>query len=169
MKNMKRNILLIPFVAIMTLMVLGFASAVPFNIERVTVAGIDVNDSMAGFAAGETVPVKVTFSADEYQSNVEIEVEFRGYDRTESISQDFGFVENGTLYHSKIFNLKIPSDIDEASEETNLYVTISSRDGETRESYALKLQRESYDLDILSVDYSSKISACDVFTVSVVV
>ena len=168
---MKTNVLLIPFVAVLTLMIVSFASAVTFTVDQVEVDGavMDNNLAVSGFSAGNVVPVRVWFYADEDQSNVEIEVEFQGYDETETVSQDFGFIENGTNYRSKIFNVRIPNDVDDASEDTVLYVTISSKEGEIRESYALKLQRESYELDVLAVDYSSKISAGDVFPVSVVV
>ncbi|HDL02262.1 MAG TPA: hypothetical protein ENH20_00325 [Candidatus Pacearchaeota archaeon] len=171
MKKMKRNVLLIPFVAVLALMLVSFASAVTFDIVKVEVDGAALSPGANndGFAAGSTVPVRVWFEADDNQSNVEIEVEFQGYDDTETVSQDFGYVEADTEYRSKIFNMRIPNDVDDASEETVLYVTVSSRDGEARVSYELKLQRESYELDVLSVDYSSRVSAGDVFPVSVVV
>jgi len=171
MKMMKRNVLLIPFIAAIALMVVGFASAGSlFTIDSVEIDGTSVfANGNTGIIAGDTVPVKIWFTANDNQEDVEIEVEFRGYDDTDSISQNFGFVEVGTEYHSKIFNLRIPNDVDDLSEETVLYVTISSRNGEERESYALKLQRESYELGVVAVDYNSKVSAGDVFPVSVVV
>lgn len=170
MKNMKRNVLLIPFVAVLALMVVGFASAVSFSIIEVEADGAVLTPSSnAGFIAGDVVPVRVWFESNEDQKNVEIEVEFKGYDETESVSQDFGYVEASTEYRSKIFNVKIPNDVDDASEETVLYVTVSSRDGEVRGAYKLKLQRESYELDVLAVDYTPKVSAGDVVPVAVVV
>jgi len=170
MKNMKRNILLVPFVAVLLLMVVGFASAVTFSINEVEADGaILTSISNSGFIAGDVIPVRVWFEASEDQSDVEIEVEFKGYDQTEAVSQDFGYVEAGTEYRSKIFNMRIPSDVDDASEDTVLYVTISSKEGEVRESYELKLQRGSYELDVLAVDYASKVSAGDVVPVAIVI
>jgi len=171
MKNMK-NILLVPFVAVLLLMVVGFASATPFAITGVEVDGADVTGGIvSGFAAGSVVPVRVWFTSSSDQSDVEIEVEFQGYDETDTVSQDFGYVENNTEYRSKIFNMKIPNDVDDASEETSLYVTISSKERGSAftDNFDLKLQRESYELDVLAVDYASKVSAGDVFPVSVVV
>ena len=93
---MKRNVLLIPFVAVLALMVVGFASAVSFNIEGLDVADTDITDGYtSAFTAGEIVPVRVWFSADEDQSDVEIEVEFRGYDETETVSQAISKAEGG--------------------------------------------------------------------------
>ena len=168
---MKKNILLVPFVAVLALMIVGLASAGSlFSIDAVEVSDTLVSSNgVTGFVAGATVPVRVWFTAEEDQSEVEIEVEFRGYDETDDVSQDFGYVESDTEYRSKIFNLRIPNDVDDVSEETVLYVTISSRDGEERESYSLKLQRESYELDVLAVDYPSRVLTGDVFPVSVVV
>ena len=170
MKNMKKNVLLVPFVVVLALMFVGLVSAVNFYVVDVEVDGADVTGGMtSGFIAGDVVPVRVWFSANEDQSNVEIEVEFQGYDETETVSQDFGYIEANTEYRSRIFNLRIPDDVDDVSEETVLYVTISSREGETREDYSLKLQRESNELDILSVDYNARVSAGEVLPVSVVV
>lgn len=169
---MKKNMLLVPFLAVLTLMIVGFASASLFSISEVEVDDTIVSSSgNTGFFAGEMVPVRVWFTADTDQEDVGIEVEFRGYDKTESVSQDFGSVEAGTEYHSKIFKLKIPNDVDEKSEETTLYVTISSRerDSSVTKTYSLKLQRESDELNVLSVDYSSQVSAGDIIPISVVV
>jgi len=143
MKNMKRKILLVPFVAVLALMVVGFASAVSFDVTGLEADGADLllSDN-SGFAAGSVVPVRVWFEADDNQSDVEIEVEFQGYDETETVSQDFGYVEANTEYRSKIFNMKIPNDVDDASENTKLYVTISSKEGSDRTQYVLKLQRD---------------------------
>jgi preprotein translocase subunit SecG len=50
-----------------------------------------------------------------------------------------------------------------------LYVEIVSSSDRTEEEYTIRLQRESYTLEVLSVDYSSRASAGDVLPVSVVV
>ena len=175
---MKKNILLVPFIAVLALMVVGFASASSdvFTITNVEMDGVVLSDSSysdnSGFMAGDIVPVRVWFevkNSNDSQSNVEIEVEFDGYDNTESVSQDFGYAESDIEYRSKIFNLRIPSDVDEKLEQTVLYVKVSSKDGKGEVEYKINLQRESQNLDVLAVDYSSKVSAGDVFPVSVVV
>ena len=173
---MKRNILLVPFVAVLALMIVGFtsASADVFNITDVEMddAFLSVNNDNTGFMAGDVVPVRVWFKvldSAEDQDDVEIEIEFDGYDETETVSQDFGFADSGVEYRSKIFNLQIPNDVDEKIEDTVLYVKVSSRNGKDEVAYDVKLQRESCELDVLAVDYSSKVSAGDVFPVSVVV
>ncbi len=167
---MKRNVLLIPFVAVLTLMLVGCASAATFHVNKVEMDGANVvNEAVSGFSAGSVVPVRVWFDSTKNQSNVEIKAEFQGYDGTRAVSQNFGFVEAGTEYRSNILNIKIPSDVDYSSEDTILYVTVSSRDGEERMEYPIKLQRKSYKLEVLAVEYSSKVAAGDVFPVSVVV
>jgi len=176
MKNMKKNILLVPFVAVLALMIVGFASAGVFDITEVEIDGVSLDghdsSSNAGFMAGDMVPVRVWFAVESFadnQSDVEIEVEFDGYDQTEVVSQDFGYAESGIEYRSKIFNLRIPGDVDDKLENTVLYVKVSSRDGKDEVEYRINLQRESQNLDVLAVDYSSKVVAGDVFPVSVVV
>jgi hypothetical protein len=75
MKNMKRNMLLVPFVAVLALLVVGFASAGLANNVQVELNGesIGLNGNLASFA-GDVVPVKVTFTAGEDAEDVKIEV-----------------------------------------------------------------------------------------------
>lgn len=169
---MKRKILLVPFIAVLALMVVAFASAdlaedvyVEFNGEMI---GLD--DNLASFA-GDVVPVKVTFTAGENASDVKIEVGmYDGRDDVDASSKRFNVVD-GKKY-TKLLSLKLPSDFDGDLDEMTLSVEIYDADHDTvdyDEDYRVSMQRESYELDVLSVDYSSKVSAGDVFPVSVVV
>ncbi len=173
---MKTNVLLIPFVAVMTLLIVGFASAdlaltgsvvVEFNGEVIT---DDDSENLASFA-GDVVPIKVTFTADENASDVKIEVGmYDGRDDTEASTGRFNVVD-GKKY-TKLLSLRLPSDFDEDLDEMTLSVEIYDADHDTDDydaDYKVSMQRESYELDVLSVDYSSRISAGDVFPVSVVI
>ena len=169
---MKRNILLVPFVAVLALMFVGFASAnlasnvyVEFNGE-----GIGFNDNLASFA-GEVVPVRVTFTAGEDADDVKIEVGmYDGRDDVDAATGRFNTVQ-GKRY-TKLLSLRLPSDFDGELEEMTLSVEIYDADHDTAdydEDYRVSMQRESYELDVLSVDYASKVFAGNVFPVSVVV
>jgi len=172
MKNMKRNILLIPFVAVLALMFVGFASAGLANNVYVELNGeeIGLNDNLASFA-GDVVPVKVTFVAGEDADDVRIEVGmYDGRDDVDAVSNRFNVVKDKR--YTKLLSLRLPSDFDGELDEMTLSVEIYDADHDTvdyDEDYRVSMQRESYELDVLSVDYASKVSAGDVIPVSVVI
>ena len=170
---MKRNILLIPFVAVLALMVVGFASAstlasnvtVEFNGEI-----IGLNDNLASFA-GDVVPVKVTFVAESNASDVKIEVGmYDGRDDSDDSTGRFNVVA-GKRY-TKLLSLKLPYDFDDESDDMTLSVEIYDADHDTddyNEDYRVSMQRESYELDVLSVDYKSRVTSGAIVPVSIVI
>ncbi len=170
MKNMKRNLLLVPFIAVITLMVVGFASAnLATNIDT-EFNGVTLNSGTTVMAGNvdSVVPVRVTFDADDDMDDVKVKIYMEGHRDDVSASTSRFDIEDGTTY-TKLLKLKLPSDADELSEEYTLYVEVVSKNDRSEEEYTISMQRESYTFEILSVDYSSKVSAGDVFPVSVVV
>lgn len=169
---MKRNIFLVPFVAVLALMIVGFASASLANSVHVEFNGqeIGLNDDLTSFA-GDVVPVRVTFTAGEDSKDVKIEVSiYDGRDDVAASTERFNTVAGKT--YTKLLSLRLPNDFDSELNEMTLSVDIYDADHNTNdysEDYKLSMQRESYTLKILSVDYSSKVSAGNVFPVSVVV
>jgi len=165
--------LLVPFLAVLTLMIVGFASAglasevkVELNGEQI---GIGHTDNLVSFS-GNVVPIEVVFTAGESSEDVKIRVSI--YDGRDDVIVSTGRfnVVAGKVY-KKLLALKLPSNIDGALEELTLSVEIYDADHATvdyEEDYAVSMQRESYTLDVLSVDYSSQVSAGDVVPVSVV-
>ncbi len=174
MENMKRNTLSVPLFVALTLFLVGFAAAgelaVPGSVETrfndIVLSSAPSTTFVAGFA-GEVVPVRVTFTADTDMADVRVKVSMEGLRDDVSASTDrFDIVEN-TKY-TKLFSLRLPSSVDELTEEFTLYLEIVSSNDRTEVEYTVRLQRESYTLEILSVDYASKVSAGDVFPISVV-
>lgn len=169
---MKRNILLIPFVAVLTLMVVGFASA---NLATGVVVKLNGEDILTGNElvsfSGDVVPIKITFTAGESSSDVKVQVGvYDGRDEVSVSTERFDIV-SGKIY-TKLLSLKLPSDIDSKLDEMTLSVEIYDVDYNTVNydvDYQVSMQRESYSLDILSVDYSSRVSAGEVFPISVVI
>ena len=167
---MKRNLLLVPFIAVITLMVVGFASAnLATNIDT-EFNGVTLNSGTTVMAGNvdSVVPVRVTFDADDDMDDVKVKIYMEGHRDDVSASTSRFDIEDGTTY-TKLLKLKLPSDADELSEEYTLYVEVVSKNDRSEEEYTISMQRESYTFEILSVDYSSKVSAGDVFPVSVVV
>ncbi|MFH0808819.1 MAG: hypothetical protein V1888_04370 [archaeon] len=154
-------------------MVVGFASAgaltsnviVEFNGEI-----IGLNDNLASFA-GDVVPVKVTFTAESNASDVKIEVGmYDGRDDTDDSTGRFNVVA-GKRY-TKLLSLKLPSDFDDEFDDMTLSVEIYDADHDTddyNEDYRVSMQRESYELDILSVDYKSRVTSGAIVPVSIVI
>ena len=170
MKNMKRNLLLIPFIAVLTLLVASFASAglaTGINTEFNGVILSTTGQTMAGDVMN-TVPVRVTFIADDNATDVKVKVYMEGHRDDVSVSTDRFDIEDDVTY-TKLLSLDLPSDSNDLSEEYTLYVEIVSKNDISEARYTVSMQRNSYTFEILSVDYSSKVKGSDVFPVSVVI
>lgn len=166
MKNMKRNLTFVSLLAVLV-MAMGFASALG-SFDKVEFNGVNLESgNVVAVSPGEVVPVWVQFTADEDASDVTLEVEIKGRNGV-SVSKELSDIENGSTYPS-LLKLKLP-ETDDLSEEFTLYVTISSNTEEKTVPFnvAVKIQRESYDLEVLSADYNSKVEAGSAFPVSIV-
>jgi len=166
---MKRNVLLIPFVAVMTLMVVAFASAGLASDIDTDFNGVDLTSSntMVG-DVDDVVPVRVTFTADVDAADVKVKVYMEGHRDDVSVKTDRFDIEAGSSY-TKLLALKLPTDSDDLSEKYTLYVEIVSKDDQSEARYTISMQRESYTFEVKSVDFSSKVKAGDVVPVSVVI
>lgn len=166
MKKMKRNLTFVSLLAVLV-MAMGFASAFGI-IETVEFNGVVLGpSSVIAVSPGEVVPVWVRFDATEDASDVTLEVEIKGRNGV-SVSKELSDIENGSTYPS-LLKLKLP-ETDDLSEEFTLYVTMSSSTDEVVGTFdvSVKVQKESYNLKVLSVDYNSKVEAGNAFPVSVV-
>jgi len=164
---MKRNVLLIPFVAVMTLLVVAFASAGLTTSINTDFNGVALSAStMVGDVEG-VVPVRVTFKASDDATDVRVKVYMEGHRDDVSVKTSRFDIEAGSVY-TKLLSLKLPSDSDDLSEKYTLYVEVVSKDDRKEQRYTISMQRESYVFEVKSVDFSSKVKAGDVFPVSVV-
>ena len=166
---MKKNVLLIPFVAVLTLLIVSMASAVLTDNVNTKFNGVALSNTttMVG-NVGDVVPLRITFDATADASDVRIKVYMEGHRDDVSVRTDRFNIENGTTY-TKLLSLGLPSDADDLSESYTLYVEVVSANDRVTEEYTVSMQRESYTLEVLSVDYTSRVEAGDVFPVSVVV
>lgn len=168
MKNMKRNVLLIPFVAVMALLVVSFASAGLANNINTEFNGVNLGSNTMVGNTNDVVPIRVIFDSIANASDVRVKVYMEGHRDDVSTRTDRFDIEDGNSY-SKLLSLRLPSDSNDLSEEYTLYVDVVSKDDRTEEQYTISIQRESYTFEVKSVDYSSRVNAGDVFPVSVVV
>lgn len=166
---MKRTNLIVPFIAVLTLLLVSFAAASIADVNSVEFNGVTLGSStvMAG-AVGDTVPVKVIFTANENASDVNLEVTMYGFRDDVSADADIADLEDGVTY-VKTLSLSLPNDADDLSEEYTLYVRLTTKTGIVTEEYTVSMQRESHTLEILSVDFDQGVSSSDTVPVTVVV
>jgi len=158
---------IIALVAILTVMTFVSASAGLTDSFDVTVDGIEYSaGDTIGIEAGETIPLKVIFTATENASDVKLKVWIDGY-RSEIKDETgrFELVEDSK--YSRTFSLTVPFDID-PTEDYVLIVRISEKTKSYEEEFDLKLQRESYKSDILSVEAPNKVTPGSTIAVDVV-
>ena len=166
---MKRNVLLIPVIAVLTLMVISFASGCVANITSTEFNGVTLTaETTMASSVGDVVPVRVVFNALDNVSDVRVKVYMDGYRDDISASTRRFDVESGNTY-SKLLSLKLPSDSKELSEKYTLYVEVVSKDKKDSVEYTISIQRKSYIFEILSADYSSKVSTDDVVPIAIVI
>ena len=169
---MRTKAYLIPIVAVFAIFLMGIASAgdlvdgsisTEFNEIVLATSGM----TMAG-SVDDTVPVNVAFKAIKDESDVRVKVWLEGYRDDISVKTGRFNIVDGTTYIKKL-SLELPSDLKNTSKIYTLHVSISSADGYDETEYELRLQRESYQYDILSVDYTLSVSSGDVVPVTVVI
>jgi hypothetical protein len=119
--------------------------------------------------AGETVPVKVTFTANTDVSDVRIRAELEG-DKVDvfAITGPFDVITGNT--YSKTLNLKIPSELEDVKNDTIIlnFKIWNGGDKTEIEAIALTVQRPSYNADVKSVSVSNSVDAGETFPVDIV-
>ena len=143
------------------------------TIDSVEFNGVELNEldtNIAGFA-GDTVPVRVTFRANADSEDVKVRVEiYSGRDDVIETTGRFNVVAGNT--YTKLLSLELPDDLKGITKDLTLSVRIYDANHDTddvEQEYVVKMQRESYEFDILSIDYETSVSAGDIVPVSVVV
>lgn len=163
---------LIPFIAILTVMIVGFASALYTAPVVVTFNDVILTEGSPTSAAfsGDTVPVRVVFNANVDAKDVRVKVWLEGFRSEVTATSERFNVISGINNYNKLLSLEIPSDLKNTAERVILHVSITSANSVDPELlYSLNLQRESYNLDVLSVDYPTNVGAGETVPISVVI
>jgi hypothetical protein len=138
------------------------------NGVTVEVNGIDVSGNNTSIVVGETIFVRVEFDALVNTQDVTVEVELEGNRKDVKAETSLFDVETGRRY-TKTLVLEVPFDLkDSLSGDVSLNVEISGSGYKTTEDYTLRMQRESYSVDILSVEVPQKVNAGELFPVDIV-
>lgn len=122
-----------------------------------------------GVVEGETLSIEVAFTSNVDGLNVKIEAEIDGYNlNVEDVISGL-VVEEGSRY-TKTLSLRIPHDLnDEVSEDATLEIKISNKDDESElADIELRVQRESFNADVMSISTTQSADAGKLFAVDVV-
>ena len=164
--------LMVFFMAIVTVISLvatiSASTAITSNLE------VKVNDDWANnndisVVAGDVLNVKVMFNSLADASDVTVKVELEG-NKVDSSAMSSVFDVESTMRYSKTLELEVPYELkDEVSDSLSLIVTVKSgSDYKTVQEYNLRVQRPSYNADIMSVVTSNTVNAGESFPVDIV-
>ncbi len=166
---MKSKAILVSLIAVFAVFVLtALASARTLNATiTTTVNGIDlVSGVVVSEDTGSTIPVRVEVRANENITDGTVKVYISGEDNAVETSE-FDLLAGRT--YSKSFSLKLPQSIKtNPSKEYVLVVRVESDEGDVRTDYPLTVQRSSYSLEILSVDFAKSATVGSTLSVDVV-
>ena len=165
--------LLVSFVMLVAaVFLMASVTAAPLaTITNVEVDGMPVTTlgPNPSVSVGDVINVRVEFTSLGTTSDVTVKATFEGNKKdTEAITSDFD-VETGQAY-GKTLRLDVPFDLkDSLSDVATLTIKVKGSDGfVTETSYALRLQRESYSANIISVSVPQTAKAGDTIPVDVV-
>ncbi|MBR9704725.1 hypothetical protein GOV12_04890 [Candidatus Pacearchaeota archaeon] len=180
---MKNKAILVLFMAIFAMVLTTSAVLADDFVEitKVKVNGITLAEGTTYVGqVSDTVPIDVEFSS---SADVKERVKIKAYieDFRDDIEQSVTLrtpLEDGVSGYVARLSLKLPStlDIDDfeegaefLSEDTTLNIRISAQGEDTIEQYyTIRMQRDLYSLNILSVESISKVTAGSVVPMSVV-
>jgi len=164
---MKTNYILVFLAALVAILCVQFVSASVVSFDSVQINGADVNSgSIVAVDAGMSVPITVSFTALQNASDAKIRAWFSvsGKDVT-YVSDRFDLIANGS--YTKSFSLTLPSNID-LSDDITLYVRVQTSAGDTEQTAQLRVQRESYNVNVLDVEVPQTVQAGSTIPVNVV-
>ncbi len=171
MAKMKTKNLCVFFLAIASVL---FSVALINAASIATISDVEIDKvsalgNHASVIAGETLDIKVFFTAVENASDVRVEVELDGKKVDVSDKTARFDIEAGYNY-KKALSLEVPKELkDEVSDEFTLTVKIWNSDFKTEEEYTVLIQRPTYSADIMAITADQKVKAGDTIPVDVAV
>ena len=157
---------------VIAILAIGTVMAGDLNVNLNQVKANDVvlgsGVTLAG-TAGDSLPVQVQFKSNADLQNLRVRVWVEGYSSDVSASTARFDAVNGSTY-TKDLSLALPSvsEMNDVNEGLTLYVSISDTNDEVQSSYSMGLQRDTYSLNVLSVDMPSRASAGEIIGLDVV-
>jgi uncharacterized membrane protein len=181
---MKSKAILVSFIA---LFAIAFALTTVVATDFVDMTGLEIdgmhvdlnNAATIGVDVSNTIPVMVMFTAPadtdpdtRYEiDDVRVKVYIEGFrNELEDETSRFHILEGNT--YTKRMSITVPSsfDLDDLSENVDLLVRFNAQgESSVEKNFPLEIQKESYSLNLLSVDTSNVVVSGDQVSVDVVV
>src|SRR3989344_8983527 len=139
------------------------------SIDQVKIDDVFASGNEVAVVAGETISVKVFFTALQSASDVKLKLELEGAKVSEEAVTSPFTIEAGKRY-SKTLTLTIPYELqDEVSDELTLDIKVWNGDFRTENNQvSLNVQRPSYNAAIMSIDSAQSVEAGKVLPIDVV-
>ena len=156
---MRNKAILVSFVALFAMILtLAMVSAIDFvSIDRVDVNGVTTAVGAHTYVGqvSDTIPIEVQFTANQdVTERVKVKVSIDGFkdDIEQYVTLRTPLEENVSGYVGRL-SLKLPSTMDvEDNEDITLNIRIYSKDDSYEETRTIRIQRDLYSLNILSID-----------------
>lgn len=167
---MKSKNILVSLVTLVVLVAVFAASASAFgSVSSVEVKGEEVLNSGSTIAvfSGETLPVRVTFTASDNATDARVKVWIAGSRELAVSSERFKAIAGST--YTRLVSVQVPTDL-KPTEELTLVVSVESRNDGSVEQVEIPLagQRESYNVEVLDANIPSKIAAGETLALDIV-
>lgn len=134
------------------------------------VSNLGASSLVLSAAPGEAIPVVVMFTANADLDDLKLKVWIDGYKSDISASTArFDVISNSTYIKRLALTMPNTQDMKEdLNQDLTLHVSINDRTDETEKVYAISLEKESYDYDLLYVDAPNSASAGESMPITVV-
>lgn len=168
---MKTKSLLGSFLAIACLLLLTVSVSADEIVSDVYVEvnGVDSSAYNVSVVAGESVTLKIWFTAAVDDTDVRVEAEIEGDKVSEDVMSGIFDVESGHRY-KKTLTLQVPYELkDQVSDTALLSIEIDGADHRTElGDITLRVQRPSYNADIMSINTPQSARAGELVAIDVV-
>lgn len=138
------------------------------EVEGSCVYGCSETTHNVSVVAGETITIKLWFTSLVNDTDVRVEAELEGEKLDEKTVSEVFDVEPGQRYR-KVLTLQVPYELkDDFSNEITLSIEIDGKEHKTELDILLKVQRPSYNADIMSINTPQSIKAGDLIAIDIV-
>jgi len=140
------------------------------DVYNVKINGLSVNDKDVRLVTGETIDVKVYFTAEMDDRDVTVTATLdTGKEKVEATTSGFRVAENAS--YIKYLTLVVPNELkDELTDEATIEIEVEGKDGESQTSeVTLTVERAQYDSVVKSISVPSNVEAGEVIPVEFVV
>ncbi len=135
---------------------------------QVSVKGLDLEDgAVVNVFAGETIPLRVAFKANENAEDVRVRAWVSGH-RSDIMDSTERFDVINDTWYTHLLSLKMPEDVDPI-DDLVLVIRVEDKFGSFEKEFNLKIQRESFNVELISVETQGTVTAGESFSVDLVV